>query len=162
MLQFKIPSFVKNEVYYCTEIKTDIFKGFDEYDAKDFVVSTDSTIRTNELIHLKRLNISDKLLDDFEHTYWKNVSSTNHFSYFSLGLNGEIIFHTNEKLEAPQSTSVTFLPKYDRTFDFVFYENDLRIRLYILNESKSDLLKIMINISGNQDDYFKIYEFEPF
>jgi hypothetical protein len=159
----KIPAFANNkfELMLCEE-NDGVYSCFDEFNQKGFQVSFTSS-KTGMIGPLKTFNNSDSLIHEFSSTFYQ---STNHREYkskqifFSVGMNGELIFSWDDKFDDPTTSSVTFLPKYDREFEIVFYENDAYDQLFLSNQSNDKKLKIIAKSEYTSGMFFREYDFE--
>ena len=162
-LFYKIPSFeyTKYELMACEE-NDGIYTGLDKFSKKEFRVSFTSS--QTGASKLKTLIVSDSLLHEFSPTFYQSTNLKNNESkqmFFSVGMNGELVFSWDDKFDDPTTSSMTFLPKYDREFKIIFYENDKYNRLFLSNESNENKLKIIIQREYEAGVFFRQYDFEP-
>lgn len=161
-LLYKIPSFeLKDFGLMICETKGGLYSCFDQFEQKEFSVSF---ISKKEVDQLERLNVSNSLIHEFNTTYYQSINHDNYRSepmFFSVGPNGELIFSRDYKFDQPTTTSMTFIPKYDRELGMIFYENDAKTKLFLKNESSEIKLKITVLKVHAASEFFQHYDFEP-
>ncbi|ARN78113.1 hypothetical protein BST97_08935 [Nonlabens spongiae] len=161
-LLYKIPSFELKDFGFMTcEMKDGLYSCFDQFEQKEFSVSFNSKRGVSQL---ELLNVSNSLIHEFNTTYYQSVNHDNHKSepmFFSVGLNGELIFSREYTFDRPTTTSMTFIPKYDRELGIIFYENDAKTKLFLNNESSENKLKITLLKVHASSEFFRQYDFEP-
>ncbi len=161
-LLYKIPSFELKDFELMTcETKDGLYSCFDQFEQKEFSVSFNSKRGVGQL---ELLNVSNSLIHEFNTTYYQSVNHDNHKSkpmFFSVGLNGELFFSRDHTFDRPTTTSMTFIPKYDRELGMIFYENDAKTKLFLNNESSENKLRITLLKVHASSEFFRQYDFEP-